>query len=377
MFVAQPTDTTSTGSYVGVETNDITGPNIGSIQLRSTTVGVVYPTFGQSYTASDILQSTPPTITDPTYLASAGIQVGPGTDLVTKSAGSKGFSTYVYPTIIYYGLQGNIRTGPATGFLWPGTQPAASGYPDTSVPAAFFRAQQPTLISGLSASLNAAPGTGTITLSIYYTPAGTPATTAAVYTGYISATTLTVSTVPSFGSIAVGQSVSGPGIAFNTYIVSGSGSTWTVYPSQTVASSGSPITITNGVQASSFTGTINNGGAGPGTVLTITSGITGVIAVGQYIAGTGVTAGTYISASTANPLIWTVSTSQNVASTTLYTTGLLSTPFTVTFGVTDTQKTFYNASVRLNTSDRIHLYMSYTGANSNLAHDVTAQIDLF
>lgn len=46
-------------------------------------------------------------------------------------------------------------------------------------------------------------------------------------------------------------------------------------------------------------------------------------------------------------------------------------------GATDTQKTFYNASTRINTGDRIHLYVSYTGSNNNLAEDVTGQIDLF
>ena len=99
IYVAAPTNTTSTGSYVGVETND--PASIGSIQIRSTTVGVTYPTNTQSYTASDILQSTPSIINDPTYLGSPGIQIGPGSDLVTKSAGGKGFSTYTYPITIY------------------------------------------------------------------------------------------------------------------------------------------------------------------------------------------------------------------------------------------------------------------------------------
>jgi hypothetical protein len=72
---------------VGVETNDTS--DTGSIQLRTTTVGVTTPTAGQSYTASDILQTNPTTIDNPSYLASAGIQIGPGVDLVTKSAGGK------------------------------------------------------------------------------------------------------------------------------------------------------------------------------------------------------------------------------------------------------------------------------------------------
>jgi hypothetical protein len=232
IYVAQPTSTASTGSYVGVETADPN--NTGSIQLRSTTVGTVFPTSGQAYTASDILQTNPSTITDPTYLASPGIQVGPGTDLVTKSAGSKGFSTYIYPTIIYYGLRGDIKDATNGAYLWPGTQAIANGiFPDPgAVAAAYFRVQQPCLISGIAAGLNGAPGTGhSVTLLVKYTP------------------------------IATG-------------------------------------TITDSV-------------------------------------------------------------------------------FTVTFGDTDLVKTFYNASLRLTTGDRIHLYITYTGNNGNTAHDLTVQIDTY
>jgi hypothetical protein len=189
VYVAQPTTTSSTGSYVGIETADAS--NTGSIQLRTTTVGVVYPTVGQSYTASDILQTNPSTITNPTYLASAGIQVGPGTDLVTKSAGSKGFSTYIYPTIIYYGLKGNITASNNThaGYLWPGTQKISNDFPDTTLPAAYFRVQQPCLIAGLTISVNTAPGgTDSITFTIRVTPlGGTIADT--IFTLTISGTT--------------------------------------------------------------------------------------------------------------------------------------------------------------------------------------------
>lgn len=172
VFVAQPVNTASTGSFVGVETTN----EIGSIQIRSSSIGVVVPTQGQSYTASDILQTAPTTITNPTYLASSGIQIGPGTDLVTKSAGGKGFSTFVYPTIIYYGLKGNIKTATngVNAYCWPGTQLISSGsFPDTGLPAAFFRVQQPSLISGLSCALNVAPGTGnSLFVTVCVTPVG-------------------------------------------------------------------------------------------------------------------------------------------------------------------------------------------------------------
>jgi hypothetical protein len=176
VYVAQPRDTASTGSYVAVETAD--SNNTGSIQLRSTTVGTIPPTAGQAYTASDILQTTPATIINPTYLASAGIQIGPGTDLVTKTAGGKGFSTYVYPTTIYYGLKGDIATATNNAYMWPGTQAISTGiFPDSGTPIAYYKVQQPVLLSGLSVGLGAAPGStgGTnhsVTILVRYTPLG-------------------------------------------------------------------------------------------------------------------------------------------------------------------------------------------------------------
>jgi hypothetical protein len=228
VYVAAPRITSSSGSYVGVETNDTN--SLGSIQLRSTTIGTVAPISGQTYTSSDILQTTPATITNPTYLASAGIQIGPGTDLVTKRAGGLAFSSYIYPTIIYYGLKGDIKNG-NNGWLWPGTQSVGAIFPDTATPAAYFRAQQPCIICGLAASLTGAPGTG-------------------------NSVTLLVEVTPSGGSRA-------------------------------------------------------------------------------------------------------------------------STTLTLTFGATDTNKTYYATTHSVNTGDRIHLYLTYTGNNDNTAHDLTCQIDLF
>lgn len=66
--------------------------------------------------------------------------------------------------------------------------------------------------------------------------------TPAVVTGYISGTTLTVSSTLS-GSLAVGHAITGPGIANGTIITSGTTSPYTVNISQTVASSGAPVTI--------------------------------------------------------------------------------------------------------------------------------------
>ena len=37
----------------------------------------------------------------------------------------------------------------------------------------------------------------------------------------------------------------------------------------------------------------------------------------------------------------------------------------------------YNSSLALNSGDKVHVYLSYTGNNDDLAHDLTVQLDLF
>lgn len=177
VYVAAPRLSTSAGSYVGIETNDSTANEYGSIQLRATTVGTF--TSSISGTNSDILQTTPSSIMTPTYLATAGIQIGPGTDLVTKNAGGKAFSTYVYPTTIYYGVRGAVGTA-GTGYLWPGTQLVAGGgtpYPDTTTPPARYTIQQPCILAGINIALNTSCGptplTNYLTITVRRTPLAT------------------------------------------------------------------------------------------------------------------------------------------------------------------------------------------------------------
>jgi hypothetical protein len=205
VYVAKPTDTASLGSYVGVETNDPS--SLGSIQLRSTTIGTVGPTG--SYKNSDILQTTPSVITNPTYLASPGIQIGPGTDLVTKTAGGRGFSTYTYPMVVYYGLRGNIKSINAAGYLWPGTQGITGGsYPDTTIPPAYFRVQQPVLLSGLSVGLNTAPDAGhSVTVLVRYTPIATGTVTDSAFTVTLSDAQVTANYYNSSLRLATGDRI--------------------------------------------------------------------------------------------------------------------------------------------------------------------------
>lgn len=82
----------------------------------------------------------------------------------------------------------------------------------------------------------------------------------ASFTGSISATTLTVSAVAS-GSVRIGQVLIGAGITTGTTITGGSGSTWTVSVSQTVASTSITATLTRYIYAPQLSKTyvvINN-----------------------------------------------------------------------------------------------------------------------
>ncbi len=377
VYVAPPINTASTGSYVGIETNDPTLPtSLGSIQMRSTTSGTKLPSGVQPYTASDILQTTPPTIINPTYLASAGIQIGPGSDLVTKSAGDKGFSTYVYPTIVYYGLRGNVSSAPA-GWLWPGTASASAGvFPDPGTPPPYFRIQQPSLLSGISGSLNVLPASGNVTLSVQYQPIADqdPNLGGATFTGSISGTTLTITSAIT-GTVQIGQLLTGSGVSNRTYIVAGSGLSWTVSNSQTVGSTS--MTSTCYKASATFSGTIS------GTTLTVTTAIVGTIQIGQFLSAvsgstsgsTGVANGTYITAGSGTS--WTLNQTNNVPTAiAMKTYSIIPTAFELIFTPSVLNTSFYNSSTRLNTGDRLLLYLNYNGSVAN-AHDITAQIDLF
>ena len=169
VLVTTPSDTSSSGSYIGLETNDVN--NIASIQIRSSSIAAC-PQSSGSFTSADISQTTPSINTIPSYLTLPGIQVGPGTDLVTKNANSLGFSTYAYTTTLYYGLKGNISSAGSGAWIWPGTQAVLSGtFPDPSTPPAFYTINQPCILLGMSATLNTAPtGTDTnLTLTVQKT----------------------------------------------------------------------------------------------------------------------------------------------------------------------------------------------------------------
>jgi hypothetical protein len=108
----------------------------------------------------------------------------------------------------------------------------------------------------------------------------------AVFEGTISGTTLTITSVLS-GTIAASQSLFGVGISNQTVIVSGSGSTWTLNQSNTIATA---IRMNSAEVAAVITASIAT------TTLTVTAVASGTLFVGQTITGSTVTPKTIITA---------------------------------------------------------------------------------
>ena len=110
-------------------------------------VGAVALTFVQRYAGGDILQNAPQA-----GFGTNGIQVGPGTDLITRTACSHPFTTFVTPTTLDYGLQGSVNN--AVRYYWPGVQTAGDA---TQV---FYRFQQKSIVQGMNINFRVAPGGG-------------------------------------------------------------------------------------------------------------------------------------------------------------------------------------------------------------------------
>lgn len=173
-YVKAPVSSLSAGSYVGVETTDANC----SVQFR--TCSISGATTSGSYTGSDILQTSPGT-----GFINNGIQLGPGVDLVNKTAGTKPFTTYVTPTTLVYGLKANLVNSPH--YLWSGVQTAADA---TEV---FYRFQQKSICQGMSVYLRTAPGVGnSVTVTVNRSTTSTPGSGVATsITATISGTALT------------------------------------------------------------------------------------------------------------------------------------------------------------------------------------------
>jgi hypothetical protein len=111
-------------------------------------VGAGALTFVQRYAGSDIHQNAPQAGS-----GTNGIQLGPGTDIVTKTAGTHPFTTYVTPTTIQFCVRGNIDAG--THWLWPGTLVNTMDNEEV-----FYRFQQKSVLQGMYVNLRTAPGVG-------------------------------------------------------------------------------------------------------------------------------------------------------------------------------------------------------------------------
>lgn len=190
-YVKAPVSSLSAGSYVGVETTDANC----SVQFR--TCSISGPSTSGSYTGSDILQTTPGT-----GFINNGIQLGPGVDLINKTAGGKPFTTYVTPSTLEYGLKANLVNSPH--YLWPGVQTAADA---TEV---FYRFQQNAICQGMSIYVRTAPGVGeSITVTVHKSTSSTPGSgVATTITATISGTALTSDHYTSSVDFAAGEYLS-------------------------------------------------------------------------------------------------------------------------------------------------------------------------
>ena len=174
IFIDAPTNTDSSGSYVGIEVHDTNQADpSGSIQIKGCTISCILPLTGQLFTASDILQQTPATTLSPSFIHEAGIQIASATDLVTKTAGGKGFSINSYNFIVSYCVKDALNAGPIAGYLWPGVMSAGAKYPDVTIPSANYRIQQTCLFCGMDASVTLAPVTGATNIQLRCTPIST------------------------------------------------------------------------------------------------------------------------------------------------------------------------------------------------------------
>jgi hypothetical protein len=139
--------------------------------------------------------------------------------------------------------------------------------------------------------------------------------TAAVFTGAVSGTTLTVSAINS-GTLAVGQNLFAVGALQETVITAlGTGTgglgTYTLGLAQTIASSQMYTSSPGAVITAAISG----------TTLTVASVASGTLFVGQTIQGAGITVQTIITAlgtGTGGAGTYTVNNSQTIASITMY-----------------------------------------------------------
>jgi len=213
VFVGSISGTTLTVSSAG----DV---RAGSIQVGQT-ISIFTPTFVGSISGTTLTVTA--IIDYPGLLQSGQTLVGngitAGTQITGLGTGTGGLGTYFI---------NNSQTVPSTTMTATVTNTVTSGTRIT--------AQNSGTPGGAGTyTVNNSQASGTTIFRTFNTASGfTSKTGPASFTGSINGTTLTVSGVS--GTIAIGQRVKGSGVLGSTYITAGSGSSWTVSRSQTVAS---------------------------------------------------------------------------------------------------------------------------------------------
>ena len=149
-YCSAPTTSTSTGSYIAIETSN----SSAQIQVRTSTISG--PLTSGSFINADISQS------------SGKITIGPGTDVYNRNANGNTFDLYINSNALFYGLKGNIKTSTVSpGYLWLGSLTSTNNiYPDSSI--AYYRVSQKSILYGMTSYLTTAPSsTYNIVLTVY------------------------------------------------------------------------------------------------------------------------------------------------------------------------------------------------------------------
>jgi hypothetical protein len=175
----------------------------GPVTVPGTLTDYVITGTGKNYVAGDVLTASPGGLTG------LRITVGSVADL-------SGWQLTV-ATVTSAGVHNLSFTG-NTIFNWP---------PDTIPPSPLVDQ------GGINDSPGGIPGSGAANIWTGNTSCPT-----AQFPGSIVGTVLSSGTVVQ-GTIAIGQNLAGPGVTANTTITGGSGSSWAVFPSQTV-----PVPVT-------------------------------------------------------------------------------------------------------------------------------------
>lgn len=213
IYVAQPVDPASTGSYIGVETSN----NLAKVDLRTSSVSA--PSSAGGYTGSDVLQTLPAS-----HTSGYGIVISPGTDLVHRTAGGAPFSVYGSGNSEFYCMNAVLQDA-GIRYFWPGTMSTGG---DTDAVSA--RVSEPVLYQQMSVNARTPPGLGnSATFTLYRSPTGLPGSfTPTTFTLTLSDLQTSASIDTASVSFAVGEYIAvgghrtAPGVAdifiqFNVY----------------------------------------------------------------------------------------------------------------------------------------------------------------